>query len=59
MTEIDKNGDSKPSLYDVFVSIRNDELVHTSDMKIVGSMSSLYTSHRGSEIVESVLKRGI
>lgn len=57
MVETDKDKNYKPTLYDVFVSIRNDELVHTSDMKLVGNMASLYNKNRGKEIVEILLKR--
>lgn len=57
MVETSEDKNYKPTLYDVFVSIRNDELVHTSDMKLVGNMASLYDKNRGKEIVDTVLKR--
>lgn len=59
MTEIEEDKDFVPTLFDVFTSIRNDELVHVSDMQKTGNMKSLYSQNRGQEIIEDVLKRGI
>jgi ubiquinol oxidase len=59
MTEIKEDKNFVPTLYDVFTSIRNDELVHVSDMQVTANMKSLYSKNRGKEIVEDVLKRGI
>lgn len=59
MTEIEEGENFVPTLYDVFTSIRNDELIHVSDMQVTGNMKSLYSQNRGIEIVEDVIKRGI
>lgn len=40
------------SLYEVFESIRNDEIVHIKDMQDCKSMKSLYSEAPGSELLK-------